>query len=90
MCLAVPGKLVECNGDEAIVDLQGNSLKVSRVLTPEANEGDWVLVHAGFTIAKLEEDEARETWEYIQQALGEPPEETGWGPTEGPPAEPKP
>lgn len=83
MCLAVPGKLIECRGDEAVVDLQGNTLKVSRLLTPDANEGDWVLVHAGFTIAKLEEQEARETWEYLQQALGQPLDENGWGPTEG-------
>jgi hydrogenase maturation factor len=41
-----------------------------------------VLVHAGFTIAKLEEQEARETWEYLQQALGQPLDENGWGPTE--------
>ncbi len=69
MCLAVPGKVLECTGDEAVVDLQGNTLHVSRVLTPEAGPGDWVLVHAGFAITQLDEAEARETWDYLQQAL---------------------
>ncbi|HPM22407.1 MAG TPA: HypC/HybG/HupF family hydrogenase formation chaperone [Phycisphaerae bacterium] len=72
MCLAVPGQIIACHGDEATVDLQGNQLKVSRVLTPEAVVGDWVLVHAGFAITQLDEAEARETWDYLQQALGDP------------------
>ena len=71
MCLAVPAKVIRCDGDEAVVELQGNTLEVSRVLTPEAAEGDWVLVHAGFTITQLDEQEARETWDYLRQALGE-------------------
>lgn len=71
MCLAVPAKVIRCDGDEAVVELQGNTLEVSRVLTPEAGEGDWVLVHAGFTISRLDEEEARETWDYLRQALGE-------------------
>lgn len=75
MCLAVPGKVVECHGDEAVVDLQGNRLRVSRVLTPDAEVGGWVLVHAGFAIAQLEEQEAHETWDYLRQALGTTPED---------------
>jgi hydrogenase expression/formation protein HypC len=75
MCLAVPGKVVECNGDEAVVDLQGNLLKVSKILTPEVGVGGWVLIHAGFAIAQLEEKEAHETWEYLRQALGATPED---------------
>ena len=74
MCLAVPGKVIECHDDEAVVDLQGNTLRVSKVLTPEAAIGDWVLIHAGFTIARLDEQEARETWDYLRQALGDVPE----------------
>jgi hydrogenase expression/formation protein HypC len=54
-----------------VVDLQGSSLKVSRVLTPEARAGDWVLVHAGFTITRLDEEEARQTWDYLRQAFGD-------------------
>lgn len=73
MCLAVPGQIIACDGDEATVDLQGSQLKISKVLTPEARAGDWVLVHAGFAITQLDEAEAQETWDYLQQALGEPP-----------------
>jgi len=77
MCLAVPAQVIECNGDEAVVDLQGSTLRISKVLTPDANEGDWVLVHAGFAISQLDEQEARETWDYLQQVLGEPDEPDG-------------
>ena len=67
MCLAVPARVIESEGDEAVVDLQGNRLKISRVLTPEANVGDWVLVHAGFAISQIDEDEAKQTWEYLKE-----------------------
>ena len=67
MCLAVPAKVIESNGDEAVVDLQGNRLKISRVLTPDADIGDWVLVHAGFAISQIDEDEAKQTWEYLKE-----------------------
>ena len=73
MCLAVPGKVIECRGDEAVVDLQGSTLRVSRVLTPEADVGSWVLVHAGFAIAQLDEREALETWDYLRQILATEP-----------------
>ncbi len=71
MCLAVPAKVVACSGDEATVDLQGNTLQISRIMTPDAGVGDWVLVHAGFAIAQLDEAEALETWDYLKQALGD-------------------
>jgi hydrogenase expression/formation protein HypC len=70
MCLAVPGKILQCDGDEAEVDMQGNRLHISRVLTPDAAPGDWVLVHAGFSISPLEERDALETWEYLKQSYG--------------------
>lgn len=43
MCLAIPGKIIECADNEALIDLRGNRLKVSTVLTPDAAVGDWVL-----------------------------------------------
>jgi hydrogenase expression/formation protein HypC len=82
MCLAVPGKIVECSEDEALVDLQGNRLKISTVLTPEAAAGDWVLVHAGFAIAEIEEQDALETWDYLQAAFGDAVPEAGGDPGE--------
>ena len=67
MCLAVPGKIIECEQDDALVDFQGNRLRISRVLTPEAGPGDWVLVHAGFAISTIDEQDALETWVYLRQ-----------------------
>ena len=94
MCLAVPGKIVEIledpgdagAGPVAAVDFQGSRVDVSLAMAPEAAVGQWVLVHAGFAIALLDEDEARETWEYLQASgAGEMPEQLR---TPSPQAEP--
>jgi hydrogenase expression/formation protein HypC len=69
MCLAVPAQVVDCSGDEATVGLQGNTLKICKIMTPAVARGDWVLVHAGFAIAQLDEADARETWDYLRQAF---------------------
>ncbi len=76
MCLAVPGKIVEMKTNEAAaglgwvgtVDFQGSRLVVSLTLVPEAKPGDWVLVHAGFALNVLDEQDAAETWKYLQEA----------------------
>lgn len=79
MCLAVPGRMIECDGSSAVVDMQGNRLRIVRVLTPDARPGDWVLVHAGFSITLMDETTARETWDYLDGAygVGELKEEVG-------------
>jgi hydrogenase expression/formation protein HypC len=86
MCLAVPGKIIKIADAEsdpllgrlATVDFQGSTVEVSLNLTPDAAEGDWVLVHAGYAINRLEEEEAQEVWEYLREleisAPGEPEE----------------
>ena len=66
MCLAVPGKVIRKVGDNAQVDMQGNRLDVSTVLVPEAVEGSWVLVHAGFAIQTLSDEEAKETFDLLR------------------------
>jgi hydrogenase expression/formation protein HypC len=71
MCLAVPAKIIECDGSQAVADLQGNTLRISTTLTPDVTPGDWVLIHAGFSITKLDEAEARQTWDYLRLALGD-------------------
>ena len=75
MCLAVPGKIIEYReadtdepGPLATVDFQGSRVEVSLAMTPKARVGDWVLVHAGFTLNILDEQEARETWYYLREA----------------------
>lgn len=68
MCLAVPGRIVAIRDDTAEVDFQGNRRAISLLLTPETSPGDWVLVHAGFAISRLDEAEARRTWLYLEEA----------------------
>jgi hydrogenase expression/formation protein HypC len=67
MCLAVPAQLRSCSSQEAVADLQGTRVRVSTVLVPEAREGDWVLVHAGFAIQRLDEQAVNETWAVLGQ-----------------------
>ncbi|MAE67214.1 MAG: HypC/HybG/HupF family hydrogenase formation chaperone [Phycisphaeraceae bacterium] len=62
MCLAVPAKLIDCDGQEGVADLHGNQVRVNTLLVPEARTGDWVLMHAGFAIQRLDEHEAEATW----------------------------
>lgn len=65
MCLALPLRIVERTGDEGVVELGGSRIRVGLVLTPDAGPGDWVLVHAGFAIERLSEEEARSTFEAL-------------------------
>ncbi len=66
MCLAVPAKVMQRVGADGVVDLGGNRLNVRMALTPDAVPNDWVLVHAGFAIARIEEADALETWAYLK------------------------
>jgi hydrogenase expression/formation protein HypC len=61
MCLAVPVRIVELEGQVGRVELGGVLRDVSLVLTPEAQLGDYVLIHTGFAITVLDEEEAQET-----------------------------
>jgi hydrogenase expression/formation protein HypC len=65
MCLAVPGRVVEILGEEnlrmARVDFGGVVRQASLVYTPEVAPGDFVLVHAGFALQRVDEEEAQET-----------------------------
>ncbi len=62
MCLAVPSKIITKNNLLAIVDVYGARREVSLVLLPEdVEEGDYVLVHAGFAIQKVDFEAAKET-----------------------------
>ncbi len=61
MCIAVPFKIKEIKAENAVVELDGLTQKISIALTPGVQEGDWVLVHAGYAIHIVEEDDAQET-----------------------------
>jgi hydrogenase expression/formation protein HypC len=61
MCLAVPGRIVSKEDAVGVVDIRGNRLRAGLALVPEAQVGDWVLVHAGFAITILTPKDAAET-----------------------------
>lgn len=62
MCLAFPSKIIEINNLLAIVDVYGARREVSLILLPEeVSEGDYVLVHAGFALQKIDFEAAKET-----------------------------
>ena len=69
MCLAIPGKIIKINKEEAQV-LLGEITKTIRIdLLPDVIEGDYVLIHAGYAISKINEKEANEVfnaWKEIQ------------------------
>jgi hydrogenase expression/formation protein HypC len=67
MCLAVPARIVEKDGDKAVADAMGNRWAIRITLTPEIEVGDVVLIHAGYAITKIDEEEARKTWELFEE-----------------------
>jgi hydrogenase expression/formation protein HypC len=72
MCLAVPGRVLNVIGDDpafrsATVDFCGVRKMVNLAFTPDAVPGDFVLVHVGFAITRIDEDEASRTFKYLQQ-----------------------
>ena len=68
MCLAVAGRVKEINGDTAAVDFGGLLKRASTLLFPTLAAGDYVLVHAGFVIQKLDPDYALELIELDKEA----------------------
>lgn len=74
MCLAVPGKILSIAGEDlartARVSFGGIVKEVSLAYVPEARVGDYAIVHVGFAISLLDEEEALRTLEYLQQ-MGE-------------------
>ena len=74
MCLAVPGKILSITGEDVLrsgtVSFGGIQKQVSLAYVPEANVGDYVIVHVGFAISIVEESEAQQTFDYLKQ-MGE-------------------
>lgn len=68
MCLAIPAKIITRNDDNlATVDILGVTRDISVDLTPQAQAGDYVLVHAGFAIEVVDEQFAQETLDLVRQ-----------------------
>jgi hydrogenase expression/formation protein HypC len=68
MCLAIPMKLIKIEGNKGIVELSGIKKEISLDLLSKVEIGDYLIIHAGFAIEKLNEEEAKKTlsiWEEI-------------------------
>jgi len=75
MCLAIPAKVTQINASrQGKVDYLGTKVKANFSLLEDVRRGDWVIVHAGFAITRLDEEEAQETLALLReivQAQGE-------------------
>ena len=74
MCLAVPAKIRTIDKDQALVDFGGVTKKISLGILSDVKVGEYVLVHAGFAIGKLEAQEAQDTikiFKELEKALEE-------------------
>jgi hydrogenase expression/formation protein HypC len=70
MCVAVPMQVVSIEGEVAVAEVDGVRREASlMLLDQEVKVGDYVIVHAGFAISRLDEEEARETLALMREAL---------------------
>lgn len=67
MCLAIPAKIIDRKDFMATVEISGVTRQVSLMLLPDAQVGEYVLVHAGFAIQTVDEEEARRTLELLEE-----------------------
>ena len=68
MCLAIPSKIVKIENNVATIDVDGVRREASLLLIESPKVGDYVIVHAGFAIKKLDEDSAMETIRLLKEA----------------------
>jgi len=72
MCLAIPGKVISISGDDPLmrsgkVDFGGILKEVSLAYVPEVQVGDYVIVHVGFALSRVDEAEANQVFEYLRE-----------------------
>jgi len=72
MCLAVPGKITSISGEDPLtrmgkIDFSGIHKEVSLAYLPDAAVGDYVIVHVGFAISRVDEEEAKKVFEYLRE-----------------------
>jgi len=67
MCLAIPALITSISDKEAEVEVGGISRRISLWLTPEARVGDYVLVHTGYAINVLDQEQAKETLDILRE-----------------------
>ena len=67
MCLAIPSRVVKIENDMAVIDVDGVRREASLLLLENPRVGDWVIVHAGFAIQKIDEEAARQSLDILRQ-----------------------
>ena len=72
MCLGIPGKIVSVSGEDPLyrmgkIDFGGIRKEISLAYVPEAEVGNYVIVHAGFAISVIDEQEANEVFQYLKE-----------------------
>ncbi|HOL95880.1 MAG TPA: HypC/HybG/HupF family hydrogenase formation chaperone [bacterium] len=72
MCLGIPGKIVSISGEDPLyrvgkIDFGGIRKEISLAYVPEAEVGNYVIVHAGFAISIIDEQEANEVFQYLKE-----------------------
>ncbi len=70
MCIAIPGRVEKIEYPFAVVDFNGARRKIRIDLIDDLKEGDYVLVHVGFAIQKIDEREAKKTVELLEEMFG--------------------
>ncbi len=67
MCLAIPAKIETVDAGTAEVDIRGLKKRIGLALLPDAAVGEYVLVHAGFAIQRIDPAEAEQTYRLLEQ-----------------------
>ena len=69
MCLAIPSSITKIENNMATIDVEGVQREASLLLLEDARVGDYVIVHAGFAISKLDQAAAQETLDLLREAI---------------------
>ena len=69
MCLAIPSRITKIENNMATINVEGVQREASLLLLEDARIGDYVIVHAGFAIQKLDESAAQETLDLLREAI---------------------
>ena len=69
MCLGIPAKIIKIENHVGTIDMEGTQKEVSLLLQEDAKVGEYVIVHAGFAIQKIDESAAQETLRFLREAV---------------------
>ena len=74
MCLAIPARVISIEGSSALVTIEDVEYKASLLLLDDVNPGDFVMLHAGFAIEKVDPEEAAETLRLLNEIANNSPQ----------------